>query len=150
MSLYLELEPYIEYIHSIRKLKNYLSFDMKFPQKWVITKNLVEDGQVLPFEVDDENVKGVSFVSVINEDSITKTLSRITKIIKSNKEKELKEKLFKQYVEKLKNTFESNDITKLQNLYFEFDGDSENYLEEHNNGQKSETTELVTEREEKG
>jgi hypothetical protein len=38
-----------------------------------------------------------------------------------NKEKELKEKLFKQTVEQLKSTFEKTDLDKLKNLYFDFD-----------------------------
>ena len=38
-----------------------------------------------------------------------------------NKERELKERLFKQTVEQLKQTFEKNDLDKLQNLYFDFD-----------------------------
>jgi hypothetical protein len=49
------------------------------------------------------------------------TLNKVAKIIKLNKEKELKEKLFKQTIEQLKQTFEKNDLDKLQNLYFDFE-----------------------------
>jgi hypothetical protein len=48
-------------------------------------------------------------------------MTRILKIIKLNKEKEIKEKLFKQTVEQLKTTFEKTDLDKLQSLYFDFD-----------------------------
>jgi hypothetical protein len=48
-------------------------------------------------------------------------LTKVAKIIKLNKEKELKEKLFKQTVEQLKSTFEKTDLDKLKNLYFDFD-----------------------------
>jgi transcriptional regulator of heat shock response len=121
MSFYKELAPFVEYIHSIRKLKNYLSFDMVFPSKWSLPKSLVEDGQIVGFEVEDQNMKGISFVSPISEKEISTTLTKIVKIIKLNKEKELKERLFKQTVEQLKQTFEKTDLDKLQNLYFDFD-----------------------------
>lgn len=121
MSLYKELVPFVEYTHSIRRLESYLSFDMKFPTKWSIPKSLVEEGQLVGFETDNQNFKGISFVAAINEAEVSKTLNRIAKIIKLNKEKELKEKLFKQTVEQLKSTFEKTDLDKLKNLYFDFD-----------------------------
>jgi hypothetical protein len=121
MSFYRELEPFIEYIHSIRKLKNYLSIDLKLPTKWSLPKSIVEEGQVVGFESDDSNFKGISFVTEINEVAMGTTLNKVAKIIKLNKEKELKEKLFKQTIEQLKQTFEKNDLDKLQNLYFDFE-----------------------------
>ena len=66
-------------------------------------------------------MKGVSFVSQIDEKQISTTMAKIAKIIKINKERELKERLFKQTVEQLKQTFEKTDLDKLQNLYFDFD-----------------------------
>ena len=120
MSLYKELSPFVEYIHSIRKLQSYLSFDMIFPGKWAIPKSIVEEGKIVAFETENQNQKGISFVASVDESEISKTLSKITKIIKINKEKELKEKLFKEAVEQLKSTFEKNDLDKLKNLYFDF------------------------------
>lgn len=120
MSLYKELSPFVEYIHSIRKLQSYLSFDMIFPGKWAIPKSIVEEGKIVGFETENQNQKGISFVASIDESEISKTLSKISKIIKINKEKELKEKLFKEAVEQLKSTFEKNDLDKLKNLYFDF------------------------------
>lgn len=121
MSFYKELAPFVEYIHSIRKLKTYLSFDMVFPTKWAIPKSLIEEGQIVGFEAEDQNFKGISFVAPIADKEISNTLIKIAKIIKLNKEKEFKEKLFKQTVEQLKQTFEKTDLDKLQNLYFDFE-----------------------------
>ena len=87
MSLYKELLPFIEYIHSIRKLKTYLSFDMLFPSKWSIPKSIIEEGQIVAFEAESQALKGISFVSATNEIEVSKTLSRIDKIIRLNKEK---------------------------------------------------------------
>jgi hypothetical protein len=121
MSFYKEIAPFVEYVHSIRKLKTYLSFDMTFPTKWSLPKSIVDEGQVVGFEAENQNYKGISFVSPIDEREISITMTKIAKIIKINKERELKEKLFKQTVEQLKSTFEKTDLDKLQNLYFDFD-----------------------------
>jgi len=152
MSFYKEILPFVEYIHSIRKLETYLSFDMKFPTKWSIPKSIVDEGQVIGFEVEDQNSKGITFVCPIAEKDMSTTLVKIGKVIKLNKERELKERLFKQTVEQLKQTFEKTDLDKLQNLYFDFDegdldteldGDLENDLDDEQDGQESTTAELV-------
>ena len=151
MSFYKEIIPFVEYIHSIRKLESYLSFDMKFNTKWSIPKSIVDEGQVIGFEVEDPNLKGVTFVCPIGEKEVSSTIVKIGKIIKLNKERELKERLFKQTVEQLKQTFEKNDLDKLQNLYFDFDIDeelnteleSEIELENEQDGQEPTVTELV-------
>ena len=152
MSFYKELVPFIEYIHSIRKLKTYLSFDIVFPTKWAIPKSLVEEGQIVGFEAEDQNFKGISFVTPITDKDISNTLIKIAKIIKLNKEKEFKEKLFKQTVEQLKQTFEKTDLDKLQNLYFDFDeGDTSLDIEEEEpNLELHEQHEPVTESHEDG
>jgi hypothetical protein len=121
MSFYKELLPFVEYLHSIRKLKTYLSFDMVFPTKWSLPKSIVEEGQIVGFEAENQNLKGISFVSSIDDSEVSKTMMKISKVIKLNKEKELKERLFKETVERLKSTFEKTDLDKLQNLYFDFD-----------------------------
>ena len=147
MSFYKEIIPFVEYIHSIRKLESYLSFDMKFPSKWSIPKSIVDEGQVIGFEVEDPNMKGITFVSPIGDKEVSTIIVKIGKIIKLNKERELKERLFKQTVEQLKQTFEKTDLDKLQNLYFDFDVedelDSEIDLEDEQDGQEPTVTELV-------
>ena len=156
MSFYKELVPYIDYVHSIRRLESYLSFDMKFPAKWSLPKSIVEEGQVVGFETDNQNLKGISFVSPVNEKDISIILVKIGKVIKLNKEKELKEKLFKQTVEQLKQTFEKTDIDKLQGLYFDFEtedvspeleinDDIEEDTEDEQDGHEPEITEHVKE-----
>jgi hypothetical protein len=155
MSFYTELSPFVEYLHSIRKLKNYLSFDMVFPTKWSIPKSLVDEGQIVGFEAENQNLKGISFVSPIDNSEVSKNLVKIAKIIKLNKEKELKERLFKETVEQLKNTFEKTDLDKLKNLNFYFEeedetpelnvdlDDTDNDLDYEQDEQESIDTELV-------
>ena len=155
MSFYTELSPFVEYLHSIRKLKNYLSFDMVFPTKWSLPKSLVDEGQIVGFEAENQNLKGISFVSPIDDSEVSKNLVKIAKIIKLNKEKELKERLFKETVEQLKNTFEKTDLDKLKNLNFYFEeeddtpelnvdlDDTDNDLDYEQDEQEPVDTELV-------
>ena len=155
MSFYTELSPFVEYLHSIRKLKNYLSFDMVFPTKWSLPKSLVDEGQIAGFEAENQNLKGISFVSPIDDSEVSKNLIKIAKIIKLNKEKELKERLFKETVEQLKNTFEKTDLDKLKNLNFYFEeedetpelnvdlDDTDNDLDYEQDGEEPIDTELV-------
>jgi hypothetical protein len=144
MSFYKELLPFMDYIHSIRKLESYLSFDMKFPVKWNLPKNLGEEGQLIPFDVGVDNMKGWSFVSKTEEGEVSLTLTRILKIIKHNKEREIKERLFKETVDRLKSTFEKTDLDKLQKLYFDFESDyDETSLDNEQDGQESPSLEVA-------
>jgi hypothetical protein len=77
MSFYKELAPFVQYIHSIRKLETYLSFDMVFPTKWSLPKSIIEEGQSISFNVEDRNSKGITFVSQINENDISLMLIKI-------------------------------------------------------------------------
>ncbi len=134
----------MDYVHSIRKLESYLSFDMKFPIKWSLPKNINEEGQLIPYDVGVENFKGWSFVSKVDEIEVSSTLTKILKIIKFNKEKEIKEKLFKETVDRLKTTFEKTDLTKLQKLYFDFESDyTEETLDDESNEQNIENSQVA-------
>jgi hypothetical protein len=128
---------------------------MVFPTKWVLSKSIVDEGQIVGFEAENQNLKGISFVSATDESEVSKTLIKIAKIIKLNKEKELKERLFKETVDQLKNTFEKTDLDKLKNLNFYFEeedetpelnvdlDDTDNDLDYEQDGQESIDTELV-------
>lgn len=139
MSLYKELEPFIDHIHSIRRLESYLSFDVKFPSKWGIPKSIMDSSQTVPFDAGAENFKGISFVSKIEEEEVNSTLNKISKIIKLNKEREIKEKLFKEMIDKLKQTFEKHDLSKLEKLYFDFEKEENKEI----NGDEPTTIELA-------
>jgi hypothetical protein len=143
MSFYQQISQFSDYLHSIRKLEEYLSFDIMFPVKWGIPKSIVDEGQLIPFSTGDENTKGFSFVSSINEKEINELINKVLKIIKINKDREIKDKLFKETIEKLKNTFEKNDLEKLKKLYFDFESDMQTPLENEQNGEISENIELA-------
>jgi hypothetical protein len=142
MSFYQQIVQFSDYLHSIRKLEEYLSFDIVFSVKWGIPKSIVDEGQLIPFATGDENTKGFSFVSGINEKEINEIINKILKIIKLNKDREIKDRLFKETIEKLKNTFEKNDLEKLRKLYFDFEIE-EKSLENEQNGELPENIELA-------
>jgi hypothetical protein len=120
MSLYKEIEHIVDYCSSIRKLKTYLSFDMIFPATWNILKSQVDETKTV-FNKSDDKGKNISFVSEINEESISDTISKIETVINYNKEKEEKERLFKEKVNELKNLFEKGGLEDLKNLKFDVD-----------------------------
>lgn len=121
MTFYSHLQKIIEFTSSIRKLENFVSFDMSFPKTWGLIKSLPNETQIVPFETQDDKVKGVSFVCEFSEENVEKTMDVILKVIRLNKERELKEKLFKEVVAQLKNTFESNDLSTLEKLHIGFE-----------------------------
>lgn len=120
MSLFKEVEKIIEYTNSIRKLEKYLSFDLVFPSTWSILKSQVDESKTA-FHKNDEKGKTVSFLSEINEESISDTIYRIENIISFNKEKEEKQRLFNEKVSELKNLFEKEGLDELKSLKFDID-----------------------------
>jgi hypothetical protein len=124
---------------------------MQFPSKWSIPKNMLEEGNVIAFNIKDPNLKGISFVSKIDDSNIDSIIEKINKVIRLNREREMKESLFKEMIDNLKTTFESNSLDKLQNLYFGFEENT--ILNLDNNEQfesEPENVELVRESEEQG
>ena len=120
MSLYKEIENIVDYCSSIRKLKTYLSFDMVFPATWAVLKSQVDETKTV-FNKSDDKGKNISFVSEIDEQSISETISNIETVINYNKEKEETERLFKEKVNELKNLFEKGGLEDLKNLKFDVD-----------------------------
>lgn len=120
MTLYKNISGFVEYLYSIRKLNNFVSFDMVFPIEWGVPKSILDENKVIPFEPNEGKTKGISFVCSIDEKDIEENIKKIHKTIKVNKDKEQKELLFKETVEKLKRTFESNDIEKLKKISIDF------------------------------
>ena len=115
---------------------------MKFPTKWSLPKSIMDEGQLVTFDVGVESLKGLSFVSKIDDTEIESTLAKILKIIKLNKEREIKEKLFKETVDRLKMTFEKTNLEKLQKLYFDFENDYDETILNNDEPERN-TTELA-------
>jgi hypothetical protein len=119
MSLYKEFGPIFPYLTSIRKLENYLSFDIEFPKKWKVPKKYVIEDQVVERTDVNSESRSFSFVCPFNENTLEETLKNLKSIVSFNKEIEEKEKLFNSKVMELKNIFEKQNLEKLHNLKFE-------------------------------
>ena len=102
MSLYQEFSALLPYLQSVRKMKNYLSFDVSFPNTWKIPKRFVEEDKLLEQQTTIQNERLFSFVTEITEENVQKTQLNITGIIKYNLEREEKDRLFEMKVDELK------------------------------------------------
>jgi hypothetical protein len=119
MSLYKEFSSLFPYLQSVRKLKNYLSFDVSFPESWKLPKKYVEEDKILQQESQTPNEKLFSFVSEFNEEEVEKIAGNVKSIINYNLEREEKERLFQSKVDELKNVFEKQSLNNLKNLKFD-------------------------------
>jgi len=120
MSLYKEFSTLFPYLQSVRKLNDYLSFDVSFPNTWKLPKKFVDETKVMEQESKITNHRMFSFVSEIDEASVEKTSKDIQSIIKYNLEREEKELLFEKKVVELKMIFEKQTLSDLKYLSFEF------------------------------
>ena len=119
MTFYQELAVIHPYLQSVRKLKNYLSVDVNFPTTWKLPKKYVPDNSVVENESTLKDHRCFSFVSVFDEKSVEEMLINLNGVIKYNKEREEKERLFESKVTELKQIFDKQNLENLKNLSFE-------------------------------
>lgn len=108
------------YLKTVRKLNTHVSYDLIFSDKWVMPKNTNNDIEVLKNGNENGTVL-LSFVCPIKESSIDSVEELIDKIIKTNREREEKDKLFRSKVQELKNIFEKEKLEDLKSLKFDVD-----------------------------
>jgi hypothetical protein len=119
MSLFKEFNILFPYLQSVRKMKNYLSFDIEFPNTWKLPKKFVDEKSVVENDPTNVGVRFFSFVTQFNEQSVENQISNIKNIIAYNKEREEKDRLFQQKIDELKHIFEKQKLNDLQGLKFE-------------------------------
>jgi hypothetical protein len=119
MSLYKEFSSLLPYLQSVRKLENYLSFDVSFPISWKLPKKYVDEEKVMEQASKVENHRFFSFVSEITEENVGLISDNLKNIIRYNLELEEKDKLFQNKVNELKVIFEKQNLTNLKDLSFE-------------------------------
>jgi hypothetical protein len=91
---------------------------MIFPTTWVMLKKLPEGVEILQ-NTDKEGKVITSFVCENNLTFIDSIEVSIDKIIKTNVEREEKERLFKLKVQELKSIFETENLENLKGLKFD-------------------------------
>jgi len=119
MSLYKEFSTLFPYIQSVRKIETYLSFDISFPNTWKIPKKYVDETKIMEQQSSIPNERLFSYVSEFNESDVERVYQNICNIIKYNKEREEKDKLFEDKVNELKVIFEKQNLEKLKGLNFQ-------------------------------
>ena len=118
MTLFEEFFILYPYLTSVRKLKTYLTFDMSFPNTWILPKKYINENQVVENETQSKTNRSLSFVSEFSQESVDAIIESIKSIIKYNKEREEKEKLFETKVMELKNLFDKENLGDLKELQF--------------------------------
>lgn len=108
------------YLKSVRILKNYVTFDMIFPQTWLLLKKSPENIEIMQ-NTDKDGSVITSFVCVNNSNFINIIETTIQKIVKTNIEREEKERLFKNKVQELKQIFEKENLENLKALKFDLE-----------------------------
>lgn len=119
MSLNIQLSSILQYLHQVKKIEDYLVFDMYFPNTWKILKKFVIEDRFVNLGTIDENTIGVSFVAEINEESLNNIQNNIIGIINYNLEREQKEMLLESKIHELKNIFDKQSLESLKTLKFD-------------------------------
>jgi len=112
-----KIEPYLK---TVRKLKTYVSYDLIFSDRWVMPKNNNTNIEVVKNGNENGNVM-LSFVCKIESETVNQLEELIDQIIKTNKEREEKEMLFRSKVQELKSIFEKQKLEDLKSLKFDVD-----------------------------
>lgn len=120
MTFYPFIEKTNKYLKTVRIIKNYVSFDMVFPESWVMTKKVPDNIEILQTET-SEGQTLTSFVCQNNKDFINSLEQMLDLVVKSNIEREEKERLFKMKVKELQNIFEKEKLDSLKSLKFDLE-----------------------------
>lgn len=140
MNFYKQLENIFPHLLSIRKLENYVSIDVEFPTTWKLPKKYVDEKTVLEQKSQKPDFRCFSFATEFNETSLNHLLDNLLNIVKYNREREEKEKLFENKVQELKSFFDRQNLNDLKALEFIIKNDYKLEFEEDEQG---EDTELV-------
>lgn len=110
-----------KYLKSVRILKNYVSFDMIFPTSWVMITKPTEGIEILQNSNTETGDLVTSFVCENKSEIVNKIEELIDLIVKTNREREEKERLFKSKVQELKSIFEKENLENLKGLKFDME-----------------------------
>lgn len=130
MSLFKEFSVLFPYLQSVRRLENYIAFDISLPKTWKLPKKYVEEDKVIEQESKIELERLFTFVSEINEIDVEKLTKNIQGLITFNLEREEKENLYQDKVEELKQIFEKTTLKNLQTLKFEIKNNKSSLTED--------------------
>lgn len=105
------------YFRSVRRIKDYISFDLYFPETWVIE----ERKNIEIVKTDSDSGKVTSLVIKYSDENLILIEEYIQNIIKTNLELEEKKKLFNDKVHELRGLFENSNLENLRSMKFNID-----------------------------
>ena len=130
-----------KYLKSVRILKNYVSVDMSFPSTWKMINNRPNEVEILQNETNEGTIL-TSFVCVNEKEYIDLLENSLDAFIKTNIEREEKERHFKSKVQELKNIFDKEKLENLKSLKFDIE-ELTKYLENDEPKDVEQTTETA-------
>jgi len=141
MTFYNQIEPIFEYLLQIRKIENYLMFDMLFPMTWKVPKKYIIEDKFLNQGQQEDNKILLSFISDFQQKELNLIVKNIIGIINYNIEREEKERLLQVKINELKTIFDKQSLDNLKELKF----DITKKIIEESNGTDSELVQTVIE-----
>ena len=141
MTFYTQMEPVFEYLLQIRKIENYLMFDMVFPMTWKVPKRFVIEDKFLNQGQHEEDKILLSFIADFQQKELDLTVRNIIGIINYNLEREEKDRLLQLKIDELKNIFDKQSLDNLKELKF----DITKKIIEESNGKDIEPVQTVIE-----
>jgi len=143
MKMFNYLNTLKDYLTSIRKLENYLSFDVSFASTWKIPKKFVQEDKFLNNGETEDGRISLSFVCEFDEPSVELIYENIVGIIKFNLEKEEKDRLFEEKVKELKTIFDKQNLDSLKELKIGIN-ESQPTVDEPRNQKRTKETPIIT------
>jgi hypothetical protein len=119
MNLYEQISDIFPHLVSIRKLEDYITIDVEFPTTWKLPKKYVDEKMVVEQKSDKPNTRFFSFATIFQKEPIDVLFYNLKNIIRYNKEREEKEKLFEDKVKELKSFFDKSNLDDLKALEFQ-------------------------------
>lgn len=142
MNLYEQLSDIFPHLISIRKLENYVSIDVEFPITWKLPKKYVDEKMVVEQKSEKPNFRNFSFATGFEQQTLEVLFHNLKNIIKYNREREEKERLFEEKVKELKTFFDLKNLNDLKDLEFNI---KNNYKLEFEDDEREQDSELVSE-----
>lgn len=132
------------YFSQLRKLEDYLVFDVIFPNTWKLPKRFVQEDKFLNNGETEDGMLSLSFVSDFTEEAVTLIYQNITGIVNFNLEREAKDRLLEEKIKELKSLFDSQKLDSLKDLKFDINQQKETVNETPKRGNRTRTTAEIT------
>lgn len=122
------LQYLFPYLHTVRKIKDYISIDLIFPKGWEFPNEIISRAQVVQNEKHVGDGYFLSFVTKF-DDNFEYTIDVISELINHNLEREEKDRLLKTKVMELKEIFKQTSLNDLKGLTINIENDESDEID---------------------